>query len=62
VTGSGVSAGSIVVVDDTTITATFTITAAAPLGARNVFVGNVGTGPGSTTGAGGMCTACFSVT
>jgi hypothetical protein len=62
VTGNGVSAGSIAVVDDTTITVTFTITAAAPLGARNVFVGNVGTRPGSTTGAGGMCTACFTVT
>jgi hypothetical protein len=47
ITGGGVTVSNIVVVDPNTVTATFTISPTATLGARNVTV----TGPGGTSNA-----------
>jgi len=60
--GSDVTVSSLVVVDETTITATFTPDTGAPTGTRNVVVTLPGTGPGVGTGTNGFCLSFLTVT
>ncbi len=57
----GVTFANVIVVDDSTITATVTIAPSAASGPRNVWVADTGTGPGVNNGSIGVCAGCFGV-
>jgi len=60
--GSGVSVSGVVVVNESAITATFTVDPAAVPGPRTITVTIPGTGAGALTGSTGLCVACLTIT
>jgi len=60
--GGDVAVSNVVVVDESTVTATFTPSPTASTGARNVSVTLPGTGPGAGTGTTGLCLSCLTIT
>ena len=58
----GLTVNSVAVTSETELEVSVTVSAAAPLGARNVMVWNPGTGPGPFATAFGFCFGCLTVT
>jgi hypothetical protein len=60
--GAGITVDSVDVVSQTRIDVEVTVAANASVGARGVWVDNVGGGPGPAAGSSGLCGACLTVT
>ena len=53
---------AVTVVNDLRMTVTLAVDAGAPTGPQTLYVQNVGTGPGTNTGAVGRCSGCLTIT
>jgi len=60
--GNDVTLSSVVLVNETTVTAKLTPAPGAATGARNVIVAAPGTGPGWLAGSAGLCSGCLTIT